>query len=90
MAEQQSRDMTKQSTRTEREEKRRFGVNGTGKDRPRVLFQSGENKKNMFEHIGSVENLLNRILPHVFFMCENLLDEKTKGRLTVPYKEPAQ
>ena len=87
MAEQQRNDTEKQSDQTEKatrrqyEEKRRYGANGTGKDRLKVLFQNGGNKKNTFEYIGIVENLLNRVRPHVFFMCENLLDEKTKDRL---------
>ena len=36
--------------------------------------QNPRNKKNTFEHIRIVEDLLNQVQAHMFFMCKNLLD----------------
>ena len=87
MEEQRGRHTTRQARGTEKitkrkyEEKKRCGANGTGKDRLKVLYQNGGNKKNTFEYIEQIEKLLNNTRPHVFFMSECRLDEKTKEAL---------
>ena len=80
MAEQQSRDTNKQLTRTEKVRRKANEENRCY--RLKVLFQSGDNKKNMFGHIGIIENLLNRVPvhPHVFFMCKNLPEDTLLDR----------
>ena len=83
MAEQRRKDTNMQLTRTEKvrrkanEENRCYNANGL-----KVLFQNGDNKKNMFGHIGIIENLLNRVPghPHVFFMCKNLPEDTLLDR----------
>ena len=67
-------------TKNEYEQKQRCGANGTGKDRLRICYQNGGNVKKTFEMISQIETMLNNMRPHVLYMSENLMDEKTRER----------
>ena len=71
----------KMVTKKEYNQKERCGANGTGKDRLRVLYQNGGNLIHTFGIISQIETMLNNVRPHVFYMSENMMDEKTKERL---------
>ncbi len=76
--------------------KTRCSANGTGKEKLKILYQNGGNVKKTYDMIDDIETMLDSVRPHVFFMCENRMDTKTRDRLqnrhgfcveesTVPY-----
>ena len=58
--------MVNRVTKKAYEAKERLGANGTGKDR---LFQNGRAKEKTIEIIESIESMLSKTRPHMFFMA---------------------
>ena len=69
---------TKQAYR----DKKRCGALGSGKSRLKIMYQNGGNVIHTFDMIENIEKMMNNVRPHVMFMCENRMDEKTRVRLT--------
>ncbi len=68
-------------TKKRYDEEKRYGANGTGKDRLKVCYQNRGNKLHTFDMIDDIETMLNNVRPHVLIMSENRLDQLTKDRL---------
>ena len=63
-------------------QQKRYSANGTGKCNLKIVFQNGGNKTHTYDMIENIETMLDQTRPHVLFMCENRMDEKTFCRLT--------
>ena len=73
--------VTKRVTKKDYEKEKRCSANGTGKEQLKILYQNGGNVDSTFGMIDIVEDMLDSIRPHVLFMAENRMDDKTKSRL---------
>ena len=61
---------------------KRYSAGGTGKQKLKILYQNGGNYDNTFDNLmRDIELMLNQNQPHVFYMAENRMDERTKSRL---------
>ena len=81
LVDRQSKAIPAMVTKKVYEQQPRYSANGTGKDRLRVVYQNGGNYKHSFELITEIETLLNNTRPHVLYMAENRMDDRTKDRL---------
>ena len=63
-------------------QQKRYSANGTGKCNLKIVYQNGGNTTHTYNMIQNIETLLDSTRPHVLFMCENRMDEKTCSRLT--------
>ena len=69
-------------TKQARRDEKQFSALGTGRARIKVLFQNGGNVQDSYPMMEQIENMLDSVRPHILFMAENRMDEKTRSRLT--------